>query len=128
MEKQGEKEKIYIYRGFIPWRSQIYVPKKEAEYIMVVSIIGRVCAKSSFQTHGTKTKAIKEAINHVVEKGPIKDRKIIFLPIEDSHTVYADGYFGRPLVPSCYWIIKKLSRRQIEFAKKYIAFLSKKES
>jgi hypothetical protein len=127
MEKQ-EKETIYIYRGLIPWRSQLYVPEKEAEYIIVAIITGKFCGKASFQTRGTKTKAIKKAIKYITEKGSIKNKKISFTPIESNYFLYADGYFGRPRIPAEYWIIKKLSYKQLKFAKKYLASLLKKES
>jgi hypothetical protein len=126
MEKQGKKI-IYIYRGFIPWRSQLYVPKKEAEYIVVVQTDGKNYYKSSFQTRGTKTKALKEAVEHIREKESIKNVKIIFTPIESSHTIYADGFFGRPRIPAEYWIIKKLSQKQLKFIKRHLTLLSKKE-
>jgi hypothetical protein len=125
--KKQEKETIYIYRGFVPWRSQLYVPEKEAEHIIVIKNIGKDYIKSSFQTHGTKTKALKEAIKYIMESGSIKNKKISFLPIESNRTIYADGYFGRPRIPAEYWIIKKLSYKQLKFAKKYLASLLKKE-
>ena len=87
------------------------------------------CIDDGKVRHFSNIKCTMEELADTMHKGrylsePVYPQdKIIFKPPCKAETIYGDGYFGRPLVPSRVYCYESLKRKQIKQLENHLARL-----
>lgn len=110
--KALEEKKIIICNATLMWKKPSDIPREK--YILF-SISGTKDEESVYvnakdgESCGL-TEIARLMADSISAAGKIPE--IMFKPEIDSFTVYADGLFGRPLIPVEVWVLTPLKRRQ----------------
>jgi len=116
-----EVKRIIICNATLMWTNPGSVPREK--YILFRVIRERKLEEcfinaADYEECGL-TETARQLANIINSNAKIKE--ISFKPEISSYTAYADGLFGRPLIPAEFYVFKPLKRKQrIELSQKLL--------